>query len=311
VSLAALVASAVLGAGAPPPPAPVPPPEVARLARPLSFQARAEKADVKLGEPFGYAIEIRHRAEETYALPAAVALAPFRADGARCRRVEAKGEVTTTCTMSLALFTLGPQDVPEVPMDVATPAGAAVLRVPGPRVTGVGIIDPAAPPEQIELRDIAPPAPLLVRSLRVIWWALGLAAGAVALVVAWRAWRRRGVPQELPPPLPADVRFERRLEALEAERLPARGLGREHVARLSELVREYLGAVTGANALDLTSGELVAVVERGGDPRVDAATLAKFLGAADLVKFAKAAASEDVCADATAYARGLLERTRP
>ncbi|WP_242393392.1 hypothetical protein [Anaeromyxobacter oryzisoli] len=301
-SLAASVAATAPGPEAP---------AAAPAARPLSFQARAEKAEVKLGEPFGYAIEIRHRGDESYALPAAPVLAPFRAQDGRCQRAEAKGEVTTTCTLTLALFALGPQDVPELVLPVTTPGGPAVLRVPGPRVTGVGIIDPAAPPGKLELRDIAPPAPLLVRSLALVWWTIGVVAAALAAFFGWRWWRARARGAAEPPvPLPADVRFERRLDALEAERLPARGMGREHVARLSAIVREYLGAITGANALDLTTGELIAVVERSGDPRIAPEALGGFLATADLVKFAKAEPAPEASHAASAFARELLARTR-
>jgi hypothetical protein len=278
-------------------------------AHPLSFGSRASKAAAKLGEPFDYVVEVRHRTEEWYALPEELSIAPFHAEGARCRRDERKEEAVTTCTMRLALFALGPVDVPDLALRVRTPAGPASLNVPGPRVTGTGVIDPAIPPEELALRDIAPPAPLLLRSLRLIWWALGTAAAAALLFLAARALRRARAEREATPQMPAAERFARRLDALEAEGLLERGEGRELVARLSVIVREYLGALTGLNALDLTTGELVGRLE--GDPRLDAVGLEVFLREADLVKFARQAAGREACAAVMAYARGLLERTRP
>jgi hypothetical protein len=114
--------------------------------RPLSFHATAEKAEVRLGEPFAYEIEVRHPPEESYALPAELALEPFQAEGGRCRRETRGDETVTSCAMRLALFALGTVDVPDLPLAVHGPAGDGVLAVPGPRITGVGIIDPAAPP---------------------------------------------------------------------------------------------------------------------------------------------------------------------
>jgi hypothetical protein len=274
--------------------------------------ARAEKPEVRLGEPFQYELEIHHPTNESYALPEQLALAPFRAADPACRREERGAEATTTCTLRLALFALGPHEVPAIPLDVRTDAGAATLAVPGPEITGVGMIDPKVPNRELALRDPAGPVPLLVPSLRLLWWTLGALALAALAIAAVIGWRRRARARTAPPPLvPPHERFARRLDALEAERLPARGLGSEHVARLSELAREYLGAVTGENALDLTTTELVQRLGRDPDPRLDLAALRAFLVDADLVKFARRDADELECAAATAFARDLLARTRP
>jgi hypothetical protein len=281
---------------------------------------RVEKSEVRLGEPFRYELEIRHPADESYQLPETLALEPFRAaspsagsgQAPACRREAQGSEATTTCAVRLALFALGPHDVPAIALAVRSGAGEATLEVAGPRVTGVGIIDPKVPNRELALRDPAGPVPLLVRSWRVLWWTLGalaLAALAAAAVVAWRRRARAAV--EPPPPIPPHVRFVRRLDALDAERLGARGLGREHVARVSELLREYLAAVTGEPALDLTTGELVERLAAQGDPRLDLGALRAFLEEADLVKFAKADAGEGECAAASAFARDLHARTSP
>jgi hypothetical protein len=283
-----------------------PAPEEAPRAEPLSFLVRAERTEARLGEPFDYQIDVRHPAEQSYALPGDLDAPPFRGIARGCRRTEAGGEARTTCTLSLALFALGPHDVPEIRLAVRTSAGEATLAVPGPRITGVGIIDPAAPPESLALRDLAPTVPLLVPSLRLLAWAAGaLAAIAIALLLL-RAWRRRArAATEPAPPEPPAVRLRRRLDALEAKGLLARGLGREHVFELSEIVREWVGAVSGLNALDLTTAELVLALRRAADPRVDAEALRRFCEEADLVKFARAPADPAACAAATAFARGL------
>lgn len=298
----ALLLSAPAAAAAPA----APPPE----AQPIGFRSHADKASVRLGEPFGYEVEIRHRPEEWYVLHGPPALAPFQADGVRCRRDAGKGEVRTTCSMRLALFALGPVDVPDLAFDADGPAGKARLAVPGPRVTGVGVLDPAVPPDGIAIRDISPPAPLLVPSLRLLWWTLGVAGGAaVAAALARALLRARARRRLVPEPTPAE-RFARRLAALEAERLPERGRAAEHLARLAEAVREYLGALAGLPALDLTSAELVTAVRQGGDARLDPGGLELFLAEADLVKFARQPAAPEACAAGLEYARGLLERTQ-
>jgi hypothetical protein len=280
-------------------------------ADPIGLRSRADRASVRLGEPFGYEVEIRHRPDERYGLPEDPDLSPFRADGVRCRREEARGEARTTCTMRLALFALGPVDVPDLAFEVDRPEGKARLAVPGPRVTGVGVIDPKAPAGTLALRDVAPPVPLLVRSYRLLAWAAGLlAAGAVALA-AFRGLRRARARRAAPRiPTPAE-RLERLLRALEAQRLPLCGRGEEHIDRLAGAVREYLGALCGLPALDLTSSELLAALRAEPDARLDLPGLERFLAGADGVKFARRPATPEGCAAGLAFARDLLLRTRP
>jgi hypothetical protein len=302
-----------LAAGAPPLGAPEGEPQASPLpeAQPIGFHALAARASVRLGEPFAYSVEIRHPPEERYALRKDPALAPFRADRVSCRRDLAEKEVKTTCTMQLSLFALGQVDVPDLVFDVDRPAGKAQLRVPGPRITGVGILDPAAPPASLHLRDIAPPAPLLLLSLRPLFWALAVLSAAALAFPLGRALLRRLGAREGPPPLSPFERFARRLSSLEAERLPERGEGSDHVARLSEAVRDYLGALLRRPALDLTSAELLAALRAAPDPRLDLVDLERFLRDADLVKFAREPAGHTLCRAGLDFAKRLLDRTRP
>ncbi|HVO20057.1 MAG TPA: hypothetical protein VMU15_12425 [Anaeromyxobacter sp.] len=297
----ALALPAAPAAGPPPVPS----------ADPIGVHARADKASVRLGEPFGYQVEIRHRPEEWYVLGKELDLSPFRADGARCRRDQLGGEARTTCTMQLALFALGPVDVPDLLFEVDRPAGKARLSVPGPRVTGLGVIDPRAPAASLALRQVAPPVPLWVRSYRLLLAALGAAAALALALLLVRLVRRARARRALPRvPTPAE-RLERRLRALESERLPLLGKGEEHVDRLAEAVREYLGALRGLPALDLTSAELLAALRAAPDPRLDLAALERFLSQADGVKFARRPATPEFCEAGLSFARELLGRTQP
>jgi len=279
-------------------------------AAPLSFEARADRARVRLGEPFAYEVTIRHRPEEWYRLPAGPALNPFQAEGVSCRRDPARAEVHTICSMRLALFALGPVDVPDLVFLVDGPTGKSRLEVPGPRITGLGILDPSLPPASISLRDIAPPVPLFVPSVRLAFLAVSVLAVLWLAAAARRVLaRRRAGRGAVGEPSPAE-RFASRLEELEVERLPQRGLCEDHLTRLSEAVREYLGALSALPALDLTSGELLAALGEARDPRLDLRGLELLLVGADLVKFARARATPEACRDGTEYAQSLLGRTR-
>ena len=284
-------------------------------ANPRAVHTRLSKATPRLGEPVDYELEVRHAQAEAYSLPTTLTLPPFEVEPRGCRRAAAGAaggadESITTCTLRLRLFTLGAQDVPTVTLSAATPQGARALDVPGPRVEAVGVIDPQAPTDQLELRDPAPPVPLLLPSWRVVWWALCGLAALVAAWLGWRWWRRRARgAAEPPPPIPPGERFARRLEALSAEQLAAQGRAREHFFRLSEAVREYVGALTGLNALDLTTAELVGELRALADPRFDPEALRGFCEDADLIKFARFPAGGYECEAGLRFGRELLEHS--
>jgi hypothetical protein len=304
---------ALLLAATPAPATPAaPPPATLEQASPRAVQSRTSASSARLGEPLEWTIEITHAPAERYDFGAPLTDGPFRAEPLGCQRVEARAEVVTTCRLRLALLSLGAVDLPALSLKVATPDGARALDVPGPRLTGNGVIDPAVPDDQLKLKDPAPPVPLMIPNWPLLWWSLG---GLAALLLAWWLWRRwrarRRAGVAPPPPVPPGLRFAARLDALEAERLGEQGRGREHWFQLSEAVRDYLGAVTGLNALDLTSAELLEAMARQPDPRLPLEPVRAFCETADLVKFARLPADGRACAEGIAFGRELLARTGP
>jgi hypothetical protein len=292
-------------------------------AEPKEVRSRLSKAQPRLGEPFDWEIELRHGTAESYALPGQVALPPFQATPMGCRRAPAADrrerpgdsagqDSITTCTVRLTLFELGAHDLPPLRLEAATPAGRRVLDVPGPRVEAAGVIDPRAPAESLKLRDPAAAVPLLLPTWRPVWLGLGALALVLLAWLGWRAWRRRAARAAAPaPPVPPAERFARRLDALEAERLPEQGKVREYFFRLSEAVRQYVGALTGVNAPDLTTAELVEALRGSGEAWLDVEALRGFSEDADLIKFARFPAGGYECDAGMRYARELLARTRP
>jgi hypothetical protein len=288
------------------------PPAGVEQATPRQVHSRTSAAGAKLGEPLEWEIEIRHAPAERYQFEAPLPEGPYRAEPIGCQRLDQPGEEVTTCRLRVALLALGAVDLPPLRLSASTPDGPRVLDVPGPRLTGNGVIDPKVPAEQLQLKELAPPVPLLVPSWRLLWWAAGALAAALIGWRLWRWWRaRRRAGEAPPPPVPPEVRFAARLDELTEERLGEQGRGREHFFRLSEAVRDYLGAVTGLNALDLTTEELLAALSRQPDPRLPLELLRRFSETADLVKFARLHADGQACADGVAFGRELLAHTRP
>jgi hypothetical protein len=302
--LALLLAAAPTSAA--PAPSPAPP-----QATPKEVRSRLTKAAPRLGEPFDWEIELRHATGESYALPGALAMPPFSAAPGGCSRAPAGPDSITTCRVHLILFELGAHDLPTLRLEAATPAGARVLDVPGPRVEAAGVIDPKAPAEALKLRDPAAAVPLLVPTWRPVLIGAGVLAALGLAWLLWRAWRRRAARAAEPaPPLPPAERFARRLDALAADRLPEQGHVREYFFRLSEAVRQYVGALTGLNALDLTTGELVDALRAAGETRFEVEALRGFSEDADLIKFARFPAGGYECDAGMRYARELLARTQ-
>jgi hypothetical protein len=164
------------------------------------------------------------------------------------------------------------------------------------------------------LRDIREPD--TPPSLAPLWTAIG-AAGAVG--IAWLVARRRrrrpaapAAPEAAPPapPIPPDpyTLTVARLDAIDAERWPARGEVERHYEAVADTLREYLAAAEEIPAPERTTTELLwslppRLAEGGLRRRVQ-----DVLGTADLVKFARSRPTADDAAAYTRVARDLLER---
>lgn len=273
---------------------------------PKSATARAEKTEVRLGEPFTVTIEIRHAKGERWSLQGGQKLDPFKLRDSK--EVATGDPELTRLSVELALFQLGPHDVPDLVL-LAQAAGAAPheLRLPGPTIKGVDHLG-----KDRERRDIKGPVPYTVTTLRPLLY-LG---GALALgLLAWwlaRAWARRARRQvaAVVPAIPEDQVALTALTALEGEALPAGGHVKEFHLRLSEILRRYLGDRYGILALDMTSEELYRMLARTPSDGLVLADLQWVCQQGDLAKFAKGAPSVDDCRQALHLVRQLVQRTR-
>src|SRR5262249_47232609 len=148
--------------------------------------------------------------------------------------------------------------------------GAGVAHIDGPDIQGKSSLPKNADQLGAKLQDIKPNEDVPIRSWRLLWWLAGALAVATLAWFGIRAWRNRPRrPAPAAPPLSLEVRTLQALSALEAERLPERGLQREFHFQLNGLVRAYLGERFGFDALECTSGELLREVERRALPGVE------------------------------------------
>jgi len=215
--------------------------------------------------------------------------------------------------LAVALFELGEVELPPLPFRlegggetrivVAAPYTISVVpTVEGDTAAAAGIRDirgPVEPPVRILWLRVA--GALLVLGL--------LGAG----LVMWRG-RRRGRLPAVPalPAVPPDVEALGALAALEREALPERGRFKEHYTALSLILRTYVERRWGVPAVESTTHEIDALLERSRTfaPQ-ERGRLRTILDEADLVKFAKFTPTRDAAVAALHAARSWVDEVRP
>lgn len=123
-----------------------------------------------------------------------------------------------------------------------------------------------------------------------LWWMWLLLIAAIAAAVYFgRKYRKTGkfiVLPERPQPKPWTVALER-LEALKAKNLWENGMEKEYFTQLTDILRDYLQARFGINAMEMTSRQIMLTLADQADVRDQRGYVRKILDVADFVKFAK------------------------
>ncbi len=159
-------------------------------------------------------------------------------------------------------------------------------------ITTLATIDSASPPER---EPTAEPLAVITKDNRPLWALAALALVALGWLVR-RTFTER--PSELiseppPPPRPAwEVALER-LQALEGSEYFKRGEAIEFHMELSEILREFIGRHYGFPAVESTTREIAAVLDRDRVGSRQARELLRILADTDMVKFARQSLPED------------------
>jgi hypothetical protein len=167
--------------------------------------------------------------------------------------------------------------------------------------------------------DPKPQEPAAVRppvSLVFPWWVLALAGVLVLLAIGaaiygmirWSRKNRKAAPVQLPPQpvLPEDEIALLAFQEVEKEGSATKGHYKKHYFRISEILKAYVGARYGFDALESTSGEIILSLEKkSGLPESLIDALEELFGRLDLVKFTDHAPTLDdshlVMKDARAF----------
>ena len=206
---------------------------------------------------------------------------PPRCAGWHQREAAAGFELAQEC--ELRLYELGLHEVPAVAVPFVTAAGDTLLRTTQP--LAIEIISARGEGED-QLRDIKPP--VLISGGVPLW--VVVAIGLLALVLCalggvW-LWRRRTRPPEPPPP-PEPMDYAAEFARIAACGLLERGEFKTYYSLLSENLRRFLEQSLAIEAMEQTTAELADALRAAEVNAALRQQVIDYLGAADLVKFAR------------------------
>lgn len=256
----------------------------------VDIQVDVQPTRVVVGQPVTLTFTLAYPEGTRAYFPENPAVSPFVPAGQRRTSQGVLGQGTSE-THVLELLPVRPGKAVVGPLEVAYvgPDGEAGIAQT-PRIeldVGTTLGDEAAP----ELASPGTPVPVRVRNDPLMWTlgALGVAIVAAGLgILGYRRWRKwRDARRPAPPPIPAHERALAALADLELLGLGRDGDWRELALRVSEVVREFLGARLGFNGVEATSWEVVREI-RGRDlGRMTPERIEDLLSLCDLIKFAK------------------------
>jgi hypothetical protein len=243
-----------------------------------------------------------------------------RSDGDKSGRDLGDGRRSHRFVLGVAAYETGDLDVPPLEVTYITPKGDVrtvetdALTVHVRPLVALDEAHPEAQPER-------PPRSAWVedqRVVRAIKWG-GLVVGGVfvlSLVALFirRAWKRR-VPADV---LAAAAAPKRAPDAVAAEKLTALRHAGNYAAdgyrpfyfALTEIVREYLGARYGFDALEMTTTEVLDELKRRAEHLTgEGMEVPRFFADCDLVKFAKAGSTDAAALAALDAAQAIVLST--
>lgn len=273
----------------------------------VSLEVEPERA--KVGDPIVVRLTVRRDRDVEVEWPdLGHALAPFRVKefGEETETREEGGRVVESRRFALTAALPGEFEIP-----------AQAVRFRRGEAEGVRTTEPVRVVVESVLkegeRELRPTRGPLDPPASPLPWILGGLALAVSAILLARVLRRRALaPRPAPPPEPAHLRAQRRLQELASAPIE----GHEAIGRfydeVSGAVRDYVEARFGIRAPERTTEEFLREASSDGLFSLDhRGLLRSFLEACDLVKFARHHPPTSEREAALAAARRFVEETRP
>ncbi len=161
------------------------------------------------------------------------------------------------------------------------------------------------------IKDIKPQQSVGKPSLRWLWIILGIGVIIAAFIAGRRLLRKK---EAAPAPVPVKPPYEEAVDALaqlDAKQYLARGMIREYVFELSEIVKRYIGRRFDVQAAEFTTQEILEWVKRSPLESAERKSVDWFFSTADPVKFAKWLPDNDTLSRFGADMRSFVEKTKP
>ena len=149
------------------------------------------------------------------------------------------------------------------------------------------------------------------RSLLWLWICLALAGLAAVIFFARSLVRLHKKGPPVPPPRPPYEEAMDALAALDAKQYPLKGMIREYVFELSEILKRYSERRFGVNAAEFTTEEMLAWLSIAKLDKERRYAMEWFYRAADPVKFAKYLPDQETVDRFGVEARAFIEATKP
>ncbi len=220
------------------------------------------------------------------------------------RENSVNGQIENVADVSMITLDLEEARLPAIAVDFITPSGDTL----------VAFTDEVLIPVRQMTASASGPRPLKEQWIAPASYTKWLLAGLLLLVAAallfwWLRRRSRRAVEEPPEPvLPADYIALTELSRVERMNMLERGEFKKYYTMVTDVIRRYLEARYGIDAMDRTTAELLADLD---SHRRHVDKLDGLLNEADLVKFARLKPAETTGFAAMSTAREIVVKTKP
>lgn len=285
---------------------------------PIVISGKASSSEIFIGDQFTYELKVEwQKGYEFLQLEPPLEMGKFELLEVKPQILSDKkeGENARIYSYTLSTYDTGEYEIPAFTITYKTPSGEEKKAQSQPiAITVKPILHTAE--DTYDIRDIKAPFGIPAKPyLRNFLIGIGL----VILVLAASAYfirryflaKRRKEPEEWIPPRPIEELAMEEIDALEKSTLLSEGKIKEYYTGISEIIRVYLGRRYRIKAIDLTSYELLCVLEEKEIKDEVFKTLEGFFDTCDLVKFAKFKPEEPLHSAILEKARLIVNETTP